>query len=219
MKLLLCALLLAYCASCNSHTEKARFDESRTKPDSLAVVDATNNASRSSSRASGVNGMAPEQTGAVVIDSKVLATENLAYTCRVTIVNLGYKAIRGVELVDYHDAGGLKTMYNLRRSVQPLRKIKLTIAANGKATTTFAVESSRTKPEISKVFYQDGTVQHTYLDIVGDQAYPEEVKPARGLKPERKRSHMPKDQVSRYYDENRAALGDAALPFHQTDIK
>ena len=219
MKILRYALLLACCASCNSHTEKARPDESVTRQVSLVVVDKTNKASSSSSRANGVNVPALEQTGAVVIDSKVLATENLDYICRVTILNLGYNVIKGVELVDYHDAGGLETMYNLRRSVRPLRKIKLTIAANGKATTTFEVESSRTKPKISKVFYQDGTIRRTYLDIVGDQAYQKEIRPVRVLKPARKQIHMPKDQVSRYFEDNKEALGDAALPFRQMDVK
>ena len=223
MKRLLWPLLLGCTMSCASHTESDFAVETPTSQHLLDSVASGGRSSVADRPTAAQNAPAPPvpiaPEGAVVLDSKVLATENLDYNCRLTIFNASRRTIRGVELVDFHDNGGMHNMYNLRRSVAPLRKIKLTISANRKATATFRVESSRVNPQIAKIFYQDGTIQHTYLDIVGDQASPAEAPAASAPRCRPRPAHQPKDAVETFYEKNREALGpEAGEPFHQIDV-
>jgi hypothetical protein len=223
MKRLLWPLLLGCTVSCASHTEADFAVETPTSQrllDSVASGGHSSAADRSTAAQNASDPpvpIAPE--GAVVLESKVLATENLNYNCLLTILNASRRTIRGVELVDFHDNGGMHNMYNLRRSVAPLRKIKLTIAANHKATATFRVESSRVNPQIAKIFYQDGTIQHTHLDILGDQASPAEAPAANAPQRRARPAHQPKDAVEAFYEKNQETLGpEAGEPFHQIDV-
>ena len=107
--------------------------------------------------------------GAMITKSKVVANDNLEYFCKIWFASDTLKAIRGFEILNYHDNGGLHNMYNLRRSIKPLGKLKLAIAPHGKATVSFPVISSNVNPVISKIFYKDGSIQRTVYDVLGSE--------------------------------------------------
>jgi hypothetical protein len=101
-----------------------------------------------------------------IIKSANVVDRDLKYSCRVTISNPTRMKLIGVELIDFQNAGFGDRTANIMLSVKPLQKVKIKVAPRSKATVTFPARSGNVTPQISKIFYSDGTIEHTEYDVL-----------------------------------------------------
>lgn len=209
-------VLFCLVSGCHTNSQEAVTVQNELQPEIASRDSAQQGHSSSATGPTQIH-----RSGAMIIESKVVADDNLEYSCKIWFASDTPKAIRGFELVNYHDNGGLHNTYNLVRSIKPLGKVKLKIVPRGEATVSFPVASSNVNPVISKIFYKDGSIQHTAYDVLRGEFEQPTLNAARvrDFSPNAARqSYEAHDKVAEYYDRiNKAAETNA--PFVQQDVE